>query len=112
MPFRNDDEEFVLMNYASKVNSRKVAERIRYVIKQHTFKYSKHELKLTISIAVAINRPGETLTELLRRADKCMFAAKEYSRDCSITESQITASDDTTITLTQAGRLPGAGSNT
>ncbi len=101
MPFRYGGEEFVVIIYASEEDSRKVSERIRHAIKQHSFKYSKHELKVTISIGVAINRPGETLTELLRRADKCMYAAKESGRDCTISESQITASDDTTITLTQ-----------
>ncbi len=101
IPFRYGGEEIVLMIYASEETSRNIAERIRQAIKQHTFKFSRHELNVTVSAGAAINRPGESLTELLRRADKCMYAAKQNGRDCTVTESQIEIDDETTITNTQ-----------
>jgi diguanylate cyclase (GGDEF)-like protein len=101
MPFRYGGEEFVLMIYATEENSRNIAERIRKAIKQHLFTFSKHEFNVTISAGVAVNRDDETLIELLRRADRCMYAAKENGRDCIVTESQIAISDDTSITITQ-----------
>ena len=101
MAFRYGGEEIVVIIHASEGSSRVIAERIRRVIRQHSFKFSKHEFTVTISAGAAVNRPSETLTELLRRADRCMYAAKENGRDCTVTESQIAGIDDTTITNPQ-----------
>lgn len=102
MPFRYGGEEFVLLIYAAENTCRRIAERLRSAIGQHSFKFSKHEFKVTISAGVATHRAGETLPELLRRADKCMYTAKQNGRDRTVTESQVKGIDDTTITNPQA----------
>jgi diguanylate cyclase len=42
--------------------------------------------RITISIGVAMFRPGDTPQALIERADSCMYAAKRSGRNCVISE--------------------------
>jgi diguanylate cyclase len=48
---------------------------------------------VTISIGVAVLRPGDTLQVLLDRADKCLYAAKRNGRNRAICEADPEADD-------------------
>ena len=37
--------------------------------------------KVTVSIGLTLSQPGDTVSDLLRRADAAMYAAKEGGRD-------------------------------
>lgn len=66
-----------------------VAERLRRSICQEPFKCSTPEGELTISTSLggAIITPGNyTSVEVLERADKCLYQAKEEGRNCSVFE--------------------------
>jgi diguanylate cyclase len=41
---------------------------------------------VTISAGVAKHKPGETSTQLIRRADTCLYAAKHAGRDRVVSE--------------------------
>ena len=98
MPFRYGGEEFALTVYASEYSGRKIAERIRQAVNEFTFHSSGKDFNITMSAGIAVRSPGESLVEILRRADKCMYAAKRKGRDCTVTESELSDPDDTTIT--------------
>jgi diguanylate cyclase (GGDEF)-like protein len=61
-----------------------VAERLRSGIA--TLRFSTTALRVTVSVGVAVARPGETddadLDELVLRADRALYTAKGAGRDC------------------------------
>ena len=44
--------------------------------------------KITISLGVAMHRPGDTAVSLLERADQCMFKAKRDGRNRTVAEAE------------------------
>ncbi len=66
-----------------------VAERLRRSISNEPFKCSVPDGELTIktSLGGAIIAPGKyTSIEVIERADKCLYQAKEQGRNCSVFE--------------------------
>ncbi|RFP10957.1 diguanylate cyclase [Duganella sp. BJB488] len=59
------------------------AERFRAAINAIQFDGNLSELKLTISVGVAEHRIGESLTDLLSRADTALYEAKRGGRNCA-----------------------------
>lgn len=76
-------EEFVaLLPETDLPHGRLVAERIRAVIAAAPLvTEGGSELGLTVSLGVATLLPGETLTDLMRRADLAMYQAKNAGRN-------------------------------
>jgi diguanylate cyclase (GGDEF)-like protein len=59
-----------------------VAERLRKLVEQHTFLLDDEAIPVTISVGVAsLTNPGETVTELLDRADEKLYEAKRAGRN-------------------------------
>jgi diguanylate cyclase len=52
---------------------------------------------VTLSLGVAALRPGETVADLLNRADTCLYAAKRAGRDRVITETDASAQAHKTL---------------
>lgn len=80
--FRYGGEEFVvLLNAASVEKGAQVAEKIRSEVKRDFFVYKEKELKVTISVGVAILQEGDTETSFFERADRAAYEAKRKGRD-------------------------------
>lgn len=76
---RYGGEEFVLALVATESDvAARIAERIRERLQRDV---GAHEPASTVSIGVATRLPGESLTMLLRRADRAMYAAKRAGRN-------------------------------
>jgi diguanylate cyclase len=57
------------------------AERMRRAVEQETFVFENQRLQVTVSGGIAEVRPGEDLTQLLKRADEALYAAKAGGRN-------------------------------
>ena len=81
---RYGGEEFVYVIDAFQANTvREVAERLRKKVENHTFKYQKQAIKITISIGgIFVNKNCEhTLDGWIECADKHLYQAKDEGRN-------------------------------
>lgn len=75
-------EEFcVLLPEIGPDGAAMAAEKLRAAIADLPFPFEGQLLRVTVSIGVATLTPGDDLPELLRRADKALYRAKETGRD-------------------------------
>jgi len=82
IPVRYGGEEFlVIINILNACDASCSVRRILTAIKQLQFRGSIKKLKITASAGVAHYRDGETLEELLERADGLLYQAKQDGRD-------------------------------
>jgi diguanylate cyclase (GGDEF)-like protein len=58
-----------------------IAERIRQELAAKPMKWNSNEITVTVTIGVALSRPGDTSEKLLRRADVALYSGKIISRD-------------------------------
>ncbi|MFZ5657016.1 MAG: diguanylate cyclase [Pseudomonadota bacterium] len=78
---RYGGEEFVVgLARTGPAEARAVAERIRSGLRERG-QGRVPDMPLTVSIGLATRRPGESLDELLRRADAALYEAKRGGRD-------------------------------
>jgi two-component system cell cycle response regulator len=85
---RYGGEEFVvLMPETNMTLALVVAERLRLSIGEKPFVVpgAPNEIPVTVSIGVATLDPGDGPTELLRRADEALYAAKNNGRNRTMT---------------------------
>jgi diguanylate cyclase (GGDEF)-like protein/PAS domain S-box-containing protein len=76
-------EEFVIVLYG--VEQRRlasVANKLRALIAASALRYEQHLIRVTASIGATLNRPGDTLGELVRRADQLLYRSKAAGRNC------------------------------
>lgn len=79
---RQGGEEFaVLLPHADRESAAAGAERLRRAIEQLRLPAPLQEQSVTVSIGVAQWAEGETLDELLRRADAALYRAKNAGRN-------------------------------
>ncbi|CAH1198632.1 Diguanylate cyclase (GGDEF) domain-containing protein [Candidatus Nitrotoga sp. BS] len=75
-------EEFtVILANADMALAMIIAERIRQDVAESPFHAKGHLIELTISIGVAMLRPGETREAILERADVALYEAKQEGRN-------------------------------
>lgn len=87
--FRYGGEELIVLLYASELVSRNLAEKVRVSIAQHCFYYSDNEsFHITISAGVAVSHSQESFSDIVRRADRCMYFAKARGRNRVVTEME------------------------
>lgn len=76
---RYGGEEFILMLPHTRLeDALNCAERVRETISAHDF---RNGIEITVSIGVAEYRRGESIEDLLRRADEALYHAKGDGRD-------------------------------
>ena len=82
---RYGGEEFIMvLPNTNSSGAFALAESIRSRIATHREKIGETKLKITISVGVADILPEEdSLDEIIRRADKALYAAKRAGRNCS-----------------------------
>ncbi len=75
LPTRYGGEEFLLIMPESNIHDAyKAAERIRQNIEE--------SLDVTISAGIALYKKGSSINDLIKKADKALYKAKEYGRNC------------------------------
>ena len=83
-------EEFVVIMADTDLELAKViAERIRLGVKRTPFHIKKSNIHITISLGVAMLKPGESRESLLERADAAMYEAKRRGRNCVVTTKEM-----------------------
>lgn len=77
-------EEFLIITpHLSLKNARQLAEKLRRAVEQARF---AHDLEITASIGVAQFSPGNPVGELIERADRALYQAKENGRNRVVTD--------------------------
>ena len=82
--FRIGGEEFLVLTTEGVAGGEVLAEKIRRTAEERTMTIGKDVLSVTASFGVARAEPGEaheSLTEVLMRADRALYAAKEGGRN-------------------------------
>jgi diguanylate cyclase (GGDEF)-like protein len=83
-------EEFVVIMADTDLELAKViAERIRLGVMRTPFHTKKFNIHITISLGVAMLKPGESRESLLERADAAMYEAKRRGRNCVVTTKEM-----------------------
>jgi diguanylate cyclase (GGDEF)-like protein len=76
---RYGGEEFIaVLPGTDLLGAKQVAERVRRIVYEHAF---REIYKITVSIGVAEYQPGETIPQLLSRADQALYQAKRDGRN-------------------------------
>lgn len=58
------------------------AQRVRKAIENHAFCFEQHELRLTVSLGLAIAEARDNSVSLIRRADEALYVSKDAGRNC------------------------------
>ena len=75
-------EEFTVMcEISSHAELTLLAEKLRRATEATHIIYHGEPIRVTISLGLAIARPGDTLSALLSRADKALYGAKDHGRN-------------------------------
>ncbi len=85
-------EEFILLLPDTQPAERAivVVDRIQTILRQAIVSPQQPRLRLSFSGGIAVPRSGETLDEMIDRADKALYAAKAQGRQCSLMADQAT----------------------
>jgi diguanylate cyclase (GGDEF)-like protein len=83
LPARQGGEEFVvLFEGVDEAGAQAAGERLRLAVADQPFVAGELALQLTVSIGVAVQRPGDAgFDSLMRRADSALYAAKAGGRN-------------------------------
>jgi diguanylate cyclase (GGDEF)-like protein len=85
-------EEFIILLKGSNTQSaRRVAEKIRLLVEQHTYVFSGEPLQITVSIGLTELQPDDTLHSLIGRADSALYRAKQNGRNQICTAEPVPA---------------------
>ncbi len=81
---RYGGEEFsVLLPETSSVNARIPAERLREAVKKLEFFANQRKFGITVSIGISdFHTDDERFDEIINRADKALYSAKQSGKDC------------------------------
>ncbi|KCZ56620.1 GGDEF domain-containing protein [Hyphomonas chukchiensis] len=75
-------EEFTVMcEISGPAELTRLAEKLRRATEATHIIYHGEVIRVTISLGLAIARPGDTLSALLSRADKALYGAKDHGRN-------------------------------
>lgn len=89
---RYGGEEFVICLPDTNIDeARHLAERLRGTIEFTAVEYGGRVLAVTISLGLAVGRPGDGIDSLVARADAALFGAKTRGRNRVMTEDDMVA---------------------
>ena len=86
---RYGGEEFVIIAGGTNLeNTALFAEKVRKKVEEINFLYENESITVTVSLGVAEAAPGDTIDTLIKRADDCLYSAKQAGRNrvCSSLE--------------------------
>ncbi len=80
---RYGGEEFaILLPHTSLREATPVAERLRKKVQEMVVNSSNDTVKVTISVGLAQSRPSDSPDDLVKRADKALYLAKDSGKNC------------------------------
>lgn len=83
--YRYGGEEFaVVLNRCDATQAEAIANKIRSKIEQSHLIYAGKNVHVTISVGVTIHQQGDTLDDLIGRADKALYCAKKSNKNCTV----------------------------
>lgn len=92
---RYGGDEFAIALRGNLAQGKAFAEFLRTQIASHLFcADSSHPVRISASFGVAATNGDLSLEELWREADRCLYAAKEGGRNCTVTEEEFHTSVD------------------
>jgi diguanylate cyclase (GGDEF)-like protein len=81
-------EEFlIVLKNTSVTDAERAAEQIRQIVEGTMFQYGGQSMATTVSLGVARMRADETALQLIARADRALYGAKEAGRNRSLVAS-------------------------
>ena len=80
------DEFAIVMPNATRESALGCAERIRRRLAEHHGGSGDEHPPVTMSIGVAVLGEGDTVTDLMVRADRCMYQAKAQGKNCVVSQ--------------------------
>jgi diguanylate cyclase (GGDEF)-like protein len=87
---RYGGEEFIIMfTDCSKQKALEIMNRIKTDVETTVFKYEQHEIKLTFSAGIVASdecSKGSTIEQIIEKADKRLYTAKEKGRNKIVSE--------------------------
>lgn len=79
---RYGGEEFlIIMDNASRETAQEIAERVRYRVSASPVKTRSVEVRVTVSLGLAILQPEDDVDSLIKRADEALYKAKHEGRN-------------------------------
>jgi len=89
---RMGGEEFVFLRSGSDVDTiDRLADELRRSLGAASIETPKGPVRVSVSIGVALHRPGERFAETFKRADQALYQAKRAGRDRTITAELLPA---------------------
>jgi diguanylate cyclase (GGDEF)-like protein/PAS domain S-box-containing protein len=80
---RYGGDEFLLVAlYVNSENIGLIAERLRMLVKQSSFKVGPSTVSVTVSIGATLAREDDSFDSVLKRADSSMYESKQAGRNC------------------------------
>jgi diguanylate cyclase (GGDEF)-like protein len=87
---RTGGEEFVLiLPGMDAADAARVAESLRHNLEQMRVHYDGRMIVTTASVGVTERQPGDSLTVMLKRADRSLYRAKSEGRNCVVLNEQL-----------------------
>jgi diguanylate cyclase (GGDEF)-like protein/PAS domain S-box-containing protein len=75
-------EEFLgVLSHCNRCTAGTLAQRLRMLVRHSLVETADAHLRVTVSIGVAVSRPGDTVDSIVRRADGMMYKQKKRGRD-------------------------------
>lgn len=85
-------EEFLIVTFSARHETAEVLmERIAKRVSEHEFQRGNQVFSVTLSAGIARHRRTETLEETIKRADHCLYRAKESGRNNTVVEEPSSA---------------------
>ena len=75
------DEFICLLRGTDEVSLKRVAERLRMLIQASGIRMNSNEVKVTISIGATLHKAGESIEDMIERADKLLYQSKQDGRN-------------------------------
>jgi diguanylate cyclase (GGDEF)-like protein len=98
---RYDGDSFILLLPGCRLDR---AEQFAHVVKRRIAAVEREEIGVTASVAVAACKGDDSVDELLARAEKTMYLAKQFGGDCV----EVSRTAELTRDLASVTRLPVA----
>jgi len=73
-----------VLNRCDVTQAQTIADKIREKIEKSNLLYAGKNVHVTISIGVTIHQQGDTLEDLIGRADKALYCAKKSNKNCAV----------------------------
>ncbi len=75
------EEFFIVLKETDETQGRVLAEKIRSAVESGAFRYEETVIPVTVSLGLAACAEGDTLDQLITRADKALYEAKQKGRN-------------------------------